>query len=186
MSDAGASNEPGDELQFQTAELAPSTDAAQPTVQRCPQCTSPIVDAYYAMGDKVICPTCRDRLIAQPQGSKFGRLAKAFFLGLAAGLAGAVVWFAIRRITGYEIGLVAIFVGLAVGAAVRKGSGNRGGRGYQIIAVLLTYCCIAANYMPDIFEGVQQAAMKERAAKAEVEKAAPRGGHSIAWNLVRH
>jgi hypothetical protein len=38
-----------------------------------------------------------------------------------------------------------------VGGAVRAGSSGRGGVGYQILAVLLTYFSICANYMPDIF-----------------------------------
>jgi hypothetical protein len=43
-----------------------------------------------------------------------------------------------------------------VGKAVRKGSSGRGGRGYQVLAVILTYSCIAANYMPDVVEALMQ------------------------------
>ena len=87
-------------------------------------------------------------------------------MGLGAGPVGAVIWFAIRRIAHLEIGLVAIVLGFFVGKAVRKGSGNRGGRGYQVLAVLLTYCCIAANYMPDVLEGTLKARDKHQAANA--------------------
>ena len=56
--------------------------------------------------------------------------------------------------TGYEIGLIAIQVGFLVGGAVRAGSEGRGGRGYQVLAVLLIYISICANYMPDIYAPV--------------------------------
>jgi hypothetical protein len=75
-------------------------------------------------------------------------------MGLGAGLLGALIWLAVRRIAHLEIGLIALLVGYMVGKAVRKGSGGRGGRGYQVLAVVLTYCCIAANYMPDVLEAL--------------------------------
>jgi hypothetical protein len=34
-----------------------------------------------------------------------------------------------------------------VGRAVRRGSGGRGGRGYQVLAVFLTYTAIVASYL---------------------------------------
>ncbi len=79
---------------------------------------------------------------------------------------GRLIWFAIRRITNYEIGLVAIVVGILVGKAVHKGSAGVGGLGYQLLAVVLTYGCIAANYMPDIIESMIQSAREQRAAAA--------------------
>src|SRR6185312_6446610 len=88
-------------------------------------------------------------------------------------LIGAVIWFVIRRATQLEIGLVAILVGFLVGKAVRSGSGNRGGRGYQVLAVLITYCCIAANYMPDIIEAIFTQAKASHAADAAA--AEPKG-----------
>ena len=66
-------------------------------------------------------------------------------LGLLAGLAGAAIWYAVRKITDYEIGLIAIVVGLMVGVAVRKGSKGRGGWFYQALAMTLTYCCVCAS-----------------------------------------
>jgi hypothetical protein len=75
-------------------------------------------------------------------------------MGLGAGLVGALIWFAIRRAANVEIGLIAVLVGYMVGKAVRKGSGNRGGVGYQVMAVLITYCCICANYLPDVVQAI--------------------------------
>jgi hypothetical protein len=87
-------------------------------------------------------------------------------MGFGAGLLGAVIWFTIRRVAHLEIGLVAILVGFMVGKAVRRGSGGRGGVGYQVLAVLITYSCIAANYMPDIVEAVIQNVREHRKADA--------------------
>jgi predicted lipid-binding transport protein (Tim44 family) len=145
--------DPQDELQFETVEEIDSNES-EPAVQTqaCAACRQPITATYYAVRDKLICPNCHARLTAKPPGPRAGRVVKAGLMGLGAGLVGALIWFVIRRVAHVEIGLVAVLVGFMVGKAVRKGSGDRGGRGYQVMAVVLTYCCIAANYMPDVVE----------------------------------
>jgi hypothetical protein len=50
---------------------------------------------------------------------------------------------------------------------VRKGSAGVGGRGYQLLAVLITYCCIAANYLPDCFDLFMNAARQQPIAIAQ-------------------
>ena len=165
MSQSSLPPDPTDDLQFTTAEPGVSSagGAAAPG-RNCLACKRPITSMYYAVRDKIVCPDCYDRAMAPPAGSGFGRFVKATVLGIGAGLVGAAIWFAIRRAAHLEIGLVAILVGYMVGKAVRKGSGGRGGRGYQVLAVVLTYSCIAANYMPDIFEGLSKAANENRVA----------------------
>ena len=167
MSEFEPAEEPADDLQFTTAELGitPSPGTTAPA-RNCALCRQPIASIYYAVRDKLLCPACCERVNAPPPGTKFGRFLKALFLGLAAGLVGAVIWYVVRRVSGYEVGLIAVVVGFMVGKAVRKGSGNRGGRGYQIMAVVLTYCCIVTNYMPDILEGLFKSAEKHRTAAA--------------------
>lgn len=153
MSESPAKPDPADDLQFQTAEAAEDNPTDTPG-QQCIVCSAPITDTYYAVGEQVLCPSCATAVQAPPPGTPFGRFLKATALGLGAGLVGAVIWFAIRRLAHVEVGLVAILVGFMVGKAVRAGSGHRGGLGYQILAVLLTYSCIAANYMPDAIEAL--------------------------------
>jgi hypothetical protein len=75
----------------------------------------------------------------------------AISYGVFAGLGGTLIWYGVRRLTGYEVGLIAVVVGLMVGGAVRAGSGGRGGKFYQFLAVFLTYCSIVANYVPDVY-----------------------------------
>jgi len=72
--------------------------------------------------------------------------------GTLAGLGGTIIWYGVRRLTGYEVGLIAVVVGLMVGGAVRAGSRGRGGVFYQLLAVFITYSAIVANYVPDVFE----------------------------------
>jgi hypothetical protein len=71
-------------------------------------------------------------------------------LGLFAAVAGGLVWFGVRRVTGHEIGLIALGVGFLVGMAVRMGAKGRGGWRYQALAMFLTYTGVALNYAPDI------------------------------------
>jgi hypothetical protein len=154
MGDSTPDSEPENALQFLRAEPGTAKSPAKPVGRACALCRTPIVSTYFALRDKVLCPTCHTRVTAPPPGSELGRFAIASLFGLGAGLLGAVIWFAVRRVAHIEIGIVAIVVGFLVGKAVRKGSGNRGGVGYQILAVGLTYFCVAANYVPDIVEAV--------------------------------
>lgn len=152
MSEPALPPSSSEDLQFTTVEAKDVNASAAGSSRKCAACGQPIVSTYYAVGDKIVCPTCREQIIAPVAGSRAWSFVKASLMGLGAGLVGAVIWFAIRRVAHLEIGLVAILVGFMVGAAVRKGSRGRGGVGYQVLAVVITYCCIAANYMPDIME----------------------------------
>jgi hypothetical protein len=87
-------------------------------------------------------------------------------LGLLAGLAGAALWYAVRKISGYELGIIAIAVGLMVGLAVRKGSKGRGGWFYQALAIALTYSSVCAQYVPDIVEAAMHQLRDRHSASA--------------------
>ena len=148
--------EPSDDLQFATVEpavagTAPAAQAA--AAPSCAICHQPIRDAYFSVGDKLVCPDCRGRYArANGSGSPFGRFAKASAFGVVAGIVGALIWWGVRGITHANWGIVAVVVGFLVGGAVRAGSGGRGGRAYQILAVLLTYLAIAGSYVPELYE----------------------------------
>jgi hypothetical protein len=138
---------------FPATSAAPA--AASPGVTVCAACGEPITDAYFEANGKVVCPRCRDAVLAsQAAGSMAGRVAAAMTLGIAAGVTSAAMWYGLRVWKGIEHGLLALVVGLLVGGAVRKGSGGRGGRGYQLLAVLITYLSICANYIPDVYRGI--------------------------------
>jgi hypothetical protein len=162
MGQSSVSSGSGDDLQFTTAEPGAAAPAGGGGLS-CSACHESVDSTYYALGDAVLCPACRDIALEPPAGTAAGRFLKAGFLGILAGLLGAAIWFAIRKLAHLEVGLIAILVGLLVGKAVRKGSGGRGGLGYQFLAVAITYGCIAANYMPDIIQGVFAQIAEEKA-----------------------
>ena len=80
-------------LQFEYVEPAAAADEAAraPQAMTCAACGQPITDTYYAAGDKVICPRCRDAHSASRTGGsrRAGRLLRRTVFGILAGLAGA-------------------------------------------------------------------------------------------------
>jgi hypothetical protein len=165
------------ELQFTTSEsLNESRGSAGLS---CAACSRPILDTYFAIGNQVLCAPCKTAATAPPTGSGFVRFLKAVLFGTAAGLLGAAIWYGIRIITNYEIGLIAVLVGFLVGKAIHIASGRRGGIGYQILAILITYCCIAANYVPDVYQALaSNASEQETADNAKSNSLQPKGNTS--------
>lgn len=115
----------------------------------CSACQRAIPDSYFEAAGRIFCAPCRDAALAAPSGGAgVSRLLKAVLLGTGAAAVSAAAWYGIVKLTGYELGIVAVVVGLAVGGAVRIGAERRGGWAYQTIAVVLTYLAIAASYVP--------------------------------------
>ncbi len=121
--------------------------------QPCEGCSAPLSSQFWTLGAKKICPACRNGLVTASTAT-----ARTFFaalgFGAAAAVAGALVYWFVRVQFHIEIGLVAIGVGYVVGAAVRRGSKGVGGRGFQIMAVILTYLAITMQYLPDVISAV--------------------------------
>jgi hypothetical protein len=159
--------EEGEMLQFDQAEFAtPAAD--RPT---CSVCHQPILEEYYEINQRVMCPQCRLGVEASIRGgSRMARFLKATILGLLAAAVGAVIYFAFVRVSGANWALIAILVGLMVGGAVRKGTGNRGGRLYQLLAVFLTYSSIVAMNVPLLIEDFLKRSDEKPAARAAAEK----------------
>ncbi|MBN1342756.1 MAG: hypothetical protein JXQ73_08765 [Phycisphaerae bacterium] len=121
----------------------------------CHACRRPIESAYYTCRGSVVCPVCLPVVEAKlTGGSRLVRFLLASSAGLVAAGLGAGIYYAIAALTGYEIGLVAIVVGLMVGGAVRWGSDARGGWFYQTMAIFLTYSAIVVTYLPIIIKGL--------------------------------
>jgi hypothetical protein len=141
-----------DELQFDrvisNAPAHAQGDAAQGTVT-CKACSKPIDRDYYHLNGKVTCESCRDAIsdaVATPEGAL--PLARAAGLGILAAIAGAALYYGVIALANLEIGIIAIAIGYMVGWAVRKGAGGRGGRRFQVLAVLLTYWAVGLAYAP--------------------------------------
>jgi len=145
-----------DELQFDRVETSGAQNEAgtdTPAVI-CEACGKPVGSQYYHINGKTVCDNCRQMVLsaaATPRTT--GPLLRAGLFGLAAAVAGAAIYYAVIAITNFEIGLVAILIGYMVGYMVRKGAGGRGGRRFQVLAVVLTYWAVGLAYTPLAFKG---------------------------------
>ena len=149
-------------LQFERAEFA------QGSALSCSFCKAPITGTYFQVNGQTACPNCRQQVeTAVLGGSKAARSFRALGAGIAAGVAGFLIYWGIRAATGYEFALVAILVGYMVGVAVRWGAQHRGGVFYQLMAVVLTYFSIASTYTPDVLRGMRQGRSEASVAVAD-------------------
>lgn len=140
------------DLQFDQEEFETAETTAQAS---CASCSAALTDVYFDVNGHPLCEPCKNTFENSFRGgSGMTRLMKATLFGVIAAIVGAMIYFAILKFTGYEVGLVAILVGFMVGKAVIVGSGGRGGAVYQFIAVSLTYLAIVSTYAPFIFEGL--------------------------------
>ena len=135
----------------------------------CGACATPLTTEYFEANGVTVCRACCEQMRAVgTAGNSATRALRAFGAGLAAAIAGAVLYYAILAITGYEFGLIAIVVGMAVGKAVNWGAHGRGGWRYQTMAIVLTYVAIVSSYVPLIFAEIgKEAAATESAAPAK-------------------
>ena len=140
-------NEP---MQFDSGE-----PAGTPAAVACAQCGTAITGEYHMANRTVLCGRCRLAIEREwESGSGAGRFSRALVFGAGGAALGALVYYAVLAITNLEIGLIAIVVGWLVGRAVRKGSNERGGLKYQVLAVGLTYLAIVTTYIPFIRRAV--------------------------------
>jgi len=141
-----------DALQFEKAEYA----GDQPLT--CGSCAHTITHVYHEMNGRLFCDRCRRKAeIAMNGGSRFSRAVRASLAGSGAAIVGSLVYFAVTKLTGYELSLVTILIGYLVGTAVRWGSNGRGGWAYQALAVVLTYLAIVSTYAPAVVEAMADA-----------------------------
>lgn len=139
-------------LQFERAEYT----TGAPARVTCAACSQEVIQSYYEIGGQIICSTCRESRERALDSWGVTRFFRAVGAGLVVGLAGAAVWYLIRRYANLELGIISIFIGVGVGKAVRWGSAGRGGWFYQLLAMFLTYTAIILNYVPDIASGMTE------------------------------
>jgi hypothetical protein len=159
-----------DPIQFEEAEpLAPTEEPAL----TCAACGCTITQRYFEVNGKVACGACEERVTSERSSRRPTRFLKALSLGILAGGVGAGIYYAVSAATGYEFGLIGIVVGFLVGAAVKHGAGGRGGRTYQVMAVILTYVAIVSTYVPYMIRGWEEKSAKEEAAVSSPQAAPP-------------
>ena len=164
---------------WEHAEFDPPAAANQ-----CARCRRSIDGAYFEAAGHLLCGSCREAIDAHwLGGSAPGRVLRAIAFGAGAAVLGATIYFALAALTGYEFGLVAILVGWLVGTAIRHATNHRGGRGYQWLAVVLTYAAIVSTYIPPIWRAIQSerpAALQQRGVASVEASSLPR----VTWRLA--
>ena len=152
-------------LQFDTA--IPSGPAEAHSVQQgvsCVGCRRPLRNEYFDVDGQSTCRSCRDqaaRLAETPR--EWGVFFRACLFGFVAAVLGAIVYYAVIAITNFEIGIVAIAIGYMVGQGIRMATQGRGGRRFQVIALVLTYWAVGLAYVPFIFSEVSKTDTTEQA-----------------------
>jgi hypothetical protein len=173
MGDTPPERPQGEALQFDHAEpVGPKPALTVPGGgSPCAVCKRALEGEYYEVNAKTLCGTCRTALQTALASPPPGAMKRAILRGIGAAILGAVLFYAVMAITGYQIGLVGVVVGYGVGIVVRRASGNRGGRRFQVLAVALTYLSIASTNGPEIFKELRDMAAKDHAKTAQVAPA---------------
>ena len=169
---------PGD-LQFQKAEFGGSAVASLV----CAGCKQPIHSLYWKVGAGIVCEKCQaDVALAWNAGGGVGRFFRAAAFGAGAAILGAAIWAGVTAVTHLQLGLIAIVVGLMVGAAVRSGARGRGGWLYQSLAMALAWIAIGLSFAPALYKGAlagdAERKPPEEASRAAEAPAAPASLHS--------
>jgi len=132
-----------DTPQFSTAEYLP------PQIERCGLCGTPLASEYYRVHGRTACAGCASAAQnGQANGQKNTAFTRALLFGIGAAAVGLAGYAAFTIATNFYIGYVALGVGYIVARAIKFGSGGRGGRPFQIVAVILTYLAIALAEIP--------------------------------------
>lgn len=146
---ATAGSSPRHSLQFDRVDLGEASPRASAATMACASCTDPISDQYFDVDGRSVCATCKERAVRENEPARgAGTFFKALFRGGIAALIGAAIYYGVIAITNLEIGLVALVIGVMVGGAVRSGTGGKGGRKFQVMAVALTYFAVGLAYTP--------------------------------------
>jgi hypothetical protein len=153
-------------LQFDTATSSvPASAASGQDGVACVTCQRAILDNYFDVNEQPVCASCRSEIAQQTETPRgFGVIARAALFGLVAAILGAILYYAVIAITDFEIGLVAIAIGYMVGYGVRMGTRGRGGRRFQVIALVLTYWAVGLAYTPFLFGQASQDATQQAGA----------------------
>jgi hypothetical protein len=142
------------ELQFDRVMTdSPGSVVPSPSTATCTACQNTINTEYYSINNHTVCRSCRDAIEAAAQTPRgAGPFIRAALFGLGAGSVGAAIYYAVIALANLEIGIVAILIGYMVGYSVRKGAGSRGGRRFQVLAIVLTYGAVALAYTPVVIK----------------------------------
>jgi hypothetical protein len=162
-----------DELQFRRAQTGDG--------RSCAACNAPIEQEFYQVNGKDVCAACAEKIRAGQKAPRYVPWFRAVLYGAGAALAGCAIYATVAIVTGLEIGLIAILVGIMVGKAIRLACYGVGGRPQQILAIALTYFAITTSYIPVfIYEEVKHPSKHEQKAANQPEAHISAGAALIA------
>jgi hypothetical protein len=133
--------------QFSTAEYVGT--------ERCRICSRLLDAEYYRVNGQMACKVCALQASEGQPTNSHAALVRGAVYGTGAAILGSVLYAAVTSF-GFTIGYLSLAVGWLIGKAMMKGSNGVGGRMYQMISVLLTYCAIcmapALAILPAIYK----------------------------------
>jgi hypothetical protein len=129
------------DLQFQRA--VPATVSGS----SCQICRTALTGEYFRARGQVVCPACAEKVRMSAKSPSLGSMPGAILFGIGAAIAGCALYSIVTIVTGYQLALVSIVVGVMVGKAIRHGAKGLGGRPQQILAIVLTYLAITTSYV---------------------------------------
>ena len=160
-------------LQFdRVATTAPRLSRPSKATMACASCTMPITEYYFDVDGRSVCIACKEKAVLENEPA---RGAKVFFKALMYGgigaLAGAVIYAAWVFFTQSDFALITLIIGVLVGIGVKAGTGGKGGRRYQVMAVILTYLAVGLSYTPVAAKSLMDASRdKTRTARDSIAR----------------
>ena len=121
---------------------------AGPQAKSCSRCQASITGDYFLSAGVVFCPVCREKAGEARMRPGCLTLLRAGSYGAVGAILASGLWALVTILTGYELGIIAILVGLIVGYAVRLGSGKAQGRIFQFLALALAFFSLAYAMIP--------------------------------------
>ncbi len=113
-------------------------------VESCANCSTVLSSQYYLVSGKKLCPECTKLALNSGKTvDDHAAFMRAIVFGIGGAIVGMFLYAAVTIALKATIGYFALGVGWIVGKAMMQGSGNRGGRHYQIAAAAFTYAAIS-------------------------------------------
>jgi hypothetical protein len=122
---------------------------------QCARCRMILTDRFFLLNGQPLCELCAHAAVAAPAEGGDAAFLQAMLLGLGAAIMGSILYATVEVGTGWTIGYVALAVGWLVGKGMKLGSGGRGGRRYQVVAAVLTYCSVSCANLIVILWGLR-------------------------------
>ena len=159
-------------IQFDTA--TPQAGGGPPGGMTCAGCNRILTTEYFDVNGTIVCQDCRHAVAEHAETPReLGVLVRAAVFGVVAAVLGAALYYAVLALADLQIGIVAIAIGYMVGYGIRMATGGRGGRRFQIVALVLTYWAVGLAYTPLIFTAARAEAQQTTETKQADLKDAP-------------